>query len=157
MDPKAEFVKLIEDITFYADIFILICLLIIEGLVFYRLKFKVDKSGLLTLVLHLVISILRIADDFFKVFKAISSMLVWISLHYFTFEMWYIKAMLTSESYQISLRNKNKISKIKIAVAVNMSILLFLYTVNDSYATLLNSYQFYKDNAKTFSLIFLLQ
>jgi len=132
-------------------------LLIIEGLVFYRLKFKVDKSGLLTLVLHLVISILRIADDFFKVFKAISSMLVWISLHYFTFEMWYIKAMLTSESYQISLRNKNKISKIKIAVAVNMSILLFLYTVNDSYATLLNSYQFYKDNAKTFSLIFLLQ
>jgi hypothetical protein len=99
MDPKAEFVKLIEDITFYTDIFILICLLIIEGLVFYRLKFKVDKSGLLTLVLHLVISILRIADDFFKVFKAISSMLVWISLHYFTFEMWYIKAMLTSESY----------------------------------------------------------
>ena len=104
-----------------------------------------------------MVSILRIIDDIILIFKAIPAIIIWISLHYFTFEMWYIKAALNSDSFDVNLRNKNKITRIKTSVALINCFFLIVYAINDNYASLINSYQFYKDNAKTFSLIFLVQ
>lgn len=59
MDQK-DFTDTIDSITFYLDIFILVCLLTFESIVFYKLKFKVDKSGILMLLLHLIVSIFRV-------------------------------------------------------------------------------------------------
>ena len=123
---------LIEGISNYSDIVILTCLLTFEVLVFIKLKFKVDKSGQLTLFLHLMVSILRIIDDIILIFKAIPAIIIWISLHYFTFEMWYIKAALNSDSFDVNLRNKNKITRIKTSVAIMNCFFLILYAINDS-------------------------
>jgi hypothetical protein len=38
-------------------------LILIEGFVFARLKFKVDISGIITLLLHLVVSALRVINS----------------------------------------------------------------------------------------------
>jgi hypothetical protein len=38
--------------------------LIVEAWVFIKLRFKMDKSGLLTLLLHLIVSIIRVVRSF---------------------------------------------------------------------------------------------
>ena len=65
MDP-AKFKDAVEKIAEYTDAIILACLLIVEILAFYKLKFKIDKSGLLTLLIHLIASITRVVRTFFQ-------------------------------------------------------------------------------------------
>ena len=53
----------LEDVIKVSDITILTLITLIEGFVFIRLKFKVDFSGLVTLLFHLVVSALRVVNS----------------------------------------------------------------------------------------------
>ena len=71
--------------------------------VFIKLRFRVDKSGILALFLHLIGSIIRIlrSNLYIKLdaFIVIAGITIWISLYYFTFEMKFIQIALTAEDY----------------------------------------------------------
>lgn len=62
--------------------------------VLVKLKFKMDFTGKLTLLLHFIVAVLRVCQDY-QSFDGIASnvlgtfcqMLIWLSLYYFTFEM----------------------------------------------------------------------
>ncbi len=79
--------------------FILTVLLIVEAWVLIKLRFKMDKSGLLTLLLHLIVSIIRVirsSQNFGREsLLIVGGFLVWVSLYYFTFEMLLIRTKLT--------------------------------------------------------------
>lgn len=93
----------LEDVIKVSDISILTLIVLIEGFVFVRLNFRVDFSGIVTLILHLVVSALRVINSVSfqlvrHVLQVITSVLIWISLYYFTFEMAFIKATLSSDT-----------------------------------------------------------
>ena len=114
----------------YSDIFILVCLVFFEVLVFYKLKLQIDKSGILTLILHLIVSILRVSRVIVSVLTLVSSILVWISVHYFIYEMWYIKITFSSENFEIRLRLNKKVTMIKIIEISIMIFLMITFTMN---------------------------
>ena len=58
----SEFESKVREIALYADWFIFACLLTVELWVFIRLRLKMDKSGILTLLIHLLITIIRIIN-----------------------------------------------------------------------------------------------
>ena len=85
-----EFNNAINEIALYTDIIIFAILLPLELFVLVKLKFKIDKSGLITLLLHLLVSIFRIVRsqfEYLQVMLVVTAIMIWISLHYFTFEM----------------------------------------------------------------------
>lgn len=156
---SADFALLIDQISFYLDITILVILLIFELIVFYKLKFKIDRSGILTLLLHILISSIRVYNsstlesyDSERALISFSSMMVWCSLHYFTFEIWKIKTSLVSESFQIKVREEKKVTSKKRIDLVLMLILTVLITLNNQYEN-----QFYRNNAKILSVLFFVQ
>ena len=53
----------LEDVIKVSDITILSLMCAIEGFVFIRLKFKVDFSGKVTLIFHIVVSALRVINS----------------------------------------------------------------------------------------------
>jgi hypothetical protein len=59
-----EFTGEVNQITKYTDCFILACLCIVELWVLIRLRFKIDASGILTLLFHLIDSIIRIIRSY---------------------------------------------------------------------------------------------
>ena len=88
---SSKFTPEIDHVVLYTDLFIFACLFLVELWVFTRLGFKVDKSGILTLLLHLIVSIIRILRSSLKInlqgLLVVAGILIWISLYYFTFEM----------------------------------------------------------------------
>jgi hypothetical protein len=58
----SEFESKVKEIAVYTDWFIFACLLSVELWVFIRLRLKMDKSGILTLLIHLLITIIRIIN-----------------------------------------------------------------------------------------------
>ena len=79
-------------------------LTLLEGFVFFRLRFKLDVSGLLTLILHYVVTVLRIINHYqpfntpFQIFvNLLGSYLIWFSLYYFTIEMRLTQSLLTDQ------------------------------------------------------------
>ena len=102
---ESEFVRKVKEIALYTHCFIFACLLCVELFVFIRLRFKMDKSGIWTLLIYLLISILRIINVFFNKVEGlivVMTSLIWFSLHYFTFEMWLIKITLLSDDFKTS-------------------------------------------------------
>ena len=96
-------------------------MLMIFSFVFVKLKFKMDFSGILTLLLHLIVAVQRLVNDFIFVTEESKSLLnnnlqvlgnglIWISLYYFTFEMMIIKSTLAASSYQELKKAKRKIT-----------------------------------------------
>ena len=77
-------------------------LVLIEGYVFLKLRFKLDTSGLLVLLLHFFVSILRILNHYLDFntptqisLNLLGTYLIWFSLYYFTLEMMLITNLLT--------------------------------------------------------------
>ncbi len=77
-------------------------LTLVEGFVFFKLRFRLDISGLLTLILHYVVSVLRIINHYqpfnspFQIFiNLLGSHLIWFSIYYFTIEMKLTQSLLT--------------------------------------------------------------
>ena len=61
-----EFNNAINEIALYTDIIIFAILLPLELFVLVKLKVKIDNSGLITLLLHLLVSIFRIVRSQFE-------------------------------------------------------------------------------------------
>ena len=86
-----------------SDWFIFATLTVIEAYVFVKLKFNLDFSGKLTLLLHFVVSAIRISYSYFpfndiwqRCTVTVTNTLVWMSLYYFVFELQMIKITLTA-------------------------------------------------------------
>ena len=80
-------------------------LLMVEGFVFFNLKFKFDFSGQLTLYLQLLVSIIRVINNYYNsegalqvIIIVIANSLIYISLYYFTFVLLSIVEALRSNS-----------------------------------------------------------
>jgi len=76
-------------------------LTIVELTLFIKLKFKMDFSGKLTLLLLLAASVIRFLADFedigsetFLILITVCTTLIWLSLYYFVFEMLLIKYLI---------------------------------------------------------------
>ncbi len=100
---ESVFTDKVDSIALYTDSFIFVSLSLAEVFVFIRLRFRVDKSGILTLMLHLIGSLIRILRSSLKIkldaLIVVAGITIWISLYYFTFEMKFIKIGLTAEDY----------------------------------------------------------
>ena len=100
-----------------SEIVIFASMVMIFSFVFVKLKFKMDFSGILTLLLHLIVAVQRLVNDFIFVteelnnnLQVLGNGLIWISLYYFTFEMMIIKSTLAASSYQELKKAKRKIT-----------------------------------------------
>ena len=101
MSEEEKFKEKITSIAYYTDPIILIIIFTVELFVMLKLKLNIDKSGILTLILHLIVSAFRVLRSYITYMAVLhvpSSVLVWVSLYYFIFEMYFIKNILTSES-----------------------------------------------------------
>ena len=99
---SSEFSSIVNHIALYEDWFIFATLFCVELWVFIRLRLQLDKSGILTLLIYLLITIIRIVNVTFEnlqVLIVVMGILIWFSLHYFTFEMWLIKIKLTADDF----------------------------------------------------------
>ena len=91
MAEETSTLDLVQDVT---DWSIFSILTLVELYVLIRLRFKIDFSGLLTLLIHFSVSLLRVMNNnidikgaFQYVFLVVGSNLIWFSLYYFTSEL----------------------------------------------------------------------
>ena len=111
------------------DITALCIIVIVEAALFMRLRFKVDFTGKLTLILHLVVAALRVygnrleaeqKNQFgtspFDMLSVFTQALIWLSLYYFTFEMAYIRLALDSQSPKIFETKSYRVTVMKVVV-----------------------------------------
>ncbi len=127
-----DFNNTINQIAFYTDILIFATLLPIELLVYLKLNFKIDRSGLLTLLLHLLVSMIRIVRsqlDQLQSLIVVTGIMIWISLHYFTFEMQLIKIKLTEDDKLKSELKRKQVIRVKTIDTVLMLIFMVLYGI----------------------------
>jgi len=145
-----DFNHYFNDITFYIDYILFVILLIVEGFVFHKLEFKIDKSGKVTLLLHLIVSIVRVISTSlmpdFRSLLFITSNLIWISLHYFTFEMWLIKITLESQTFEAQLKMQNKVKFLKVLDVSIMFLIMFLFAFQNYVITTDYAKQFFQNN-----------
>ena len=87
-----------------SDCTVFVILTLVEGFVFYKLRFRLDISGLLTLILHYVVSVLRIINHYqnfnspVQIFvNLLGSYLIWFSFYYFTIEMKLMQRLFTDQ------------------------------------------------------------
>ncbi len=78
-----------------SDWTVFVILTLVEGFVFYKLRFRLDISGLLTLILHYIVAVLRIITYYFNTPILNSSNLIWFSFYYFIIEMKLTQSLLT--------------------------------------------------------------
>lgn len=84
----------LETSTIVVDSAILLVMTVVELTLFIKLKFKIDFSGTLTLLLLLIAQCIRFIADFwdigtesFLVLTSVCTTLIWLALYYFVFEM----------------------------------------------------------------------
>ena len=98
-------------------IVILVALVSSYLFVFKKLKFKIDITGFLSLLLYLVATLFRAVDYFFDPYNGVIDIiqlecmiLVWYSLYYFELEMLRIKKIIEAASHseydRIAKRNR---------------------------------------------------
>jgi hypothetical protein len=149
----------LEDVIRITDITILCLLILIEGFVFVSLKFKVDFSGIVTLVLHFVVSALRVVNSvrfsgYRNIIQVLSSCLIWISLYYFTYEMYFICATLSSENPKKHEKLKKRILIEKIVLIGYQSLFMVLFEIQTIFLVFKKpTYEQYYNLFSIFSLV----
>jgi hypothetical protein len=110
----------LNDYVKISDWFFFVTLTLAEAYVFLKLKFNLDFSGKLTLLLHFTVSALRIFYGYFTTFGiwqtlfiGWSSTLVGMSLYYFVLELKLIQLTLLSSSFKETHIAKHKILTIR--------------------------------------------
>ena len=134
---------------------------IVEGFVFFRLKFKFDFTGQLTLYLQLLVSIIRVINNYYSsdsalqvIIIVIANSLIYISLYYFTFELLSIVEALKSSSISEFSVKQYRILWIKwssiglVLVYCIISCILYWYQYTNS--------SFYINNRQSFNLAFVI-
>lgn len=123
----------------FTDTFILAVMLLAMTFVMYRIKMKIDLTGVLTLAIMLFAAFVRFIMQFFdngstmsgtfQTVQGVCQILVWFSLYYFTFEMEKIQVTLTSLDNPRSHINKHfrhKIVKLTLMSLLIGYILLYI-------------------------------
>ncbi len=105
--------KWLDTSTLVTDSAILALLIIVELTLFIKVKFKIDFSGKLTLLLLLAASVIRFFADFqdigsdtFLILITVCTTLIWLSLYYFVYEMLLIKYLI--QETDLNQFNKKK-------------------------------------------------
>jgi len=114
-------------------------LLVSDLAVLIILKFKIDKLGFFTLVLHLAVSILRLSTPNYNVifsptydkmsnFELSFGILIWVSIYNFTFELSNVKITLLDEN---NLRRKRNVFIMKcITISLMLTVSIFALISN---------------------------
>ena len=109
--PLGDWYPYFSQIT---DWLIFILLTLIEGFIFFKLRFKLDTSGLLTLFLHFAVSLIRIINLFLSFNSSIQiflnllgTYLIWFSFYYFTIEMELTRSLLSDQPKAYLLKKKS--------------------------------------------------
>ena len=124
-----------------SDWSIFVLLTLVESFVFYKLRFKLDFSGILTLLLHFSVSVMRVFKHYlgigsrvYFILSIICNGLIWYSLYYFTIEMLIIKYLITEQpdSY---IKKKRQLTFLKFITAciliIFASIFIYRPTIQD--------------------------
>ncbi len=123
------------------------CASMVSMLIFVlvKLKFKIDFSGLITIVCKLIVSIQRLVTFYIftnneedriynNCWQIFGNSLIWFSLYYFTFELFIIKSTLEASSAQELKQIKYKITIYKaissIVLLLNSVIMVVLFLRN---------------------------
>jgi CRISPR/Cas system-associated protein Csx1 len=109
--------KEIEDkVKTVSDWIMLSVLTVVELYIFIKMRFKIDISGTLTLIVHLFVSLIRLIGDYAESKIALQRVLflnganmIWLSLFYFTCELMHIKNSLESKDHLIYQKQKKMI------------------------------------------------
>ena len=104
----------IEDkVKTVSDWIMLSVLSVVELYIFIKMRFKIDISGTLTLIVHLFVSLIRLIGDYAESKIALQRVLflnganmIWLSLFYFTCELMHIKNSLESKDHMIYQKQK---------------------------------------------------
>ncbi len=151
MERQNQIIEGFLQISRYSDASILATLFIVELFVFIKLKLNIDRPGIITLILHLIVSLLRAIRDF--VFNeplaliAVSNTLIWFSLHYFTFQMWFIKITLTSDNFEMRQKKLNRAKLIEIIDRIYIFSFMTVTGVS-TFLTIDQESQFYLENTR---------
>ena len=105
-----------------------------DGFIFYKLRFKIDRSGIFILIVIYLAQLVRtfqffLPPLFFNIPNQTCQRLIDISLCYFIFEMNLIKQALTNDNPQIFLRKKIILYRIKWTFLGFYCFLIFLACV----------------------------
>ena len=94
-----------------------------------KLKFDIDKSGLLTLFIHLLASVIRLTNTFIGiklgiiyVLQSIVGNLIWFSLYYFICELNLIQKHLEAEDHETFFHAKSQIKRKKLIAGIILTI-----------------------------------
>ena len=97
-----ETVKIVNDWIMFS------VLTAVELFILFKMRFKIDFSGTLTLFLHLFVTLMRVIGDYVKSNSAAQKVLflnganmIWFSLYYFICELMHIKNSLESPDHLI--------------------------------------------------------
>jgi len=113
--------------------YVALTLLILAELIMYcRLRLKVDRAGVITLMIFTFIFLLRALDGLisesntppFLIMVSVTQSLIWSALYYFTFELRLIYLTITSGSKLEYIQNLTKLANMRIVV---LSLLTFFY------------------------------
>ena len=112
------------------SLFLVIAIVVITLVV--KLKFDIDKSGLLTLFLHLLASVIRLTSTFIGIKLGITyalqsfvTSLIWFSLYYFTCELQLIQKHLEADNLEAFVHAKSQIKRKKLI----SGIILIIYAL----------------------------
>ena len=124
-----------KEYSLISDWFIFAALTLVQVFLFLKLKFNLDFSGKLTLLLHFCVSGIRISYSYSDLYSdwstctvAISNTLVQISLFYFVFELYMIKITLVSNLPQ-EMRTSNKKIKILRCITFILTFVSMIITI----------------------------
>ena len=129
MNPHIPLMVEIRDICDYVGLGLLVSA---ELFMFYRLRLKVDRAGMITLMIFTLILFLRALDGLisesnsppFLLLVSVTQSLIWSALYYFTFELRLIYLTIVSSSKFEYFMALPKLARLRIVV---LGILVFFY------------------------------
>ena len=144
----------LNSFNYYLSWLCFIAILIIELVLFSKIRFKIDRAAIALMITLLLVAACRVIfvyiDDLQGIaliyfIPAVASVIQSFLIYYFVFEMIFISAVLTSESSQ-ELQKKKRNIKMMRAVAAFLQ-LLVVATISIGVSVIIDYYpQLYQDN-----------
>ena len=154
--PLGDWYSYFRQIT---DWVIFILLTLIEGFIFFKLRFKLDTSGILTLFLHFAVSLIRIINLFLsfnspiQIFlNLIGTYLIWFSFYYFTIEMELTRGLM-SDQLKTYLLKKKRYTYLRYLSGIYMIVYSIIFTV--ILTTVQQFREYYDTNKFEYNAVFL--
>ena len=154
--PLGDWYSYFRQIT---DWVIFILLTLIEGFIFFKLRFKLDTSGILTLFLHFAVSLIRIINLYqsfnspIQIFlNLLGTYLIWFSFYYFTIEMELTRSLM-SDQLKTYLLKKKRYAYLRYLSGIYMIVYSIIFTV--ILTTVQQHREYYDTNKFEYNAVFL--